>query len=267
MARPKPRSFAPNGSTPAGSTPTGSAAKGSPPAGSAPTGSTADGQVDATAGDLGQSATAANSNRQSRRGNGGRVGQAKAAERRLVPAGKSNAAESASNKASESGARGFSPAVSSAGLVKPGQPSTGRSRGAEPGGTLGGGTSPRGAKRVGKGSRSKGSQVIPEAVAQRMMRRIAIGTGVPSILGMAVFVGSYVLVSRHIFDVPPVATLLASGACFLLGVVGLSYGVLSASWEDSPGTWLGTEQLGVNISRVRSSLRAMRQGGTPPPAS
>jgi hypothetical protein len=83
---------------------------------------------------------------------------------------------------------------------------------------------------------------------------------------MAVFVGSYLLVSRQILDVPPVATLLASGACFLLGVVGLSYGVLSASWEELPGTLLGTEQLAVNISRVRSSLRAMRQGGaTSPP--
>ncbi len=123
-----------------------------------------------------------------------------------------------------------------------------------------------GAKPTASAARSKGSQVIPEAVAQRMLRRIAIATGVPSLLGMGVFVGSYVLVSRQIFDVPPVATLLASGACFLLGVVGLSYGVLSASWEAAPGTLLGTEQLGVNISRVRSSLRAMRQGGTAPPA-
>lgn len=128
-----------------------------------------------------------------------------------------------------------------------------------------GNSRPVGAKSTVKPSRSKGSQVIPEAVAQRMLRRIALATGVPSLLGMGVFVGSYFLVSRQIFDVPPVATLLASGACFLLGVVGLSYGVLSASWEATPGTLLGTEQLGVNISRVRSSLRAMRQGGTTPP--
>ena len=239
MARPKPRSFAPNG------------------------------QDDPSAGDLARSAGAANSRRQSREGSGrrGSVGQPKAGEGGLVQAGKSSSAESTGIQASASGTRGFSPSVSSAGLVNPGQPSSGRAKGVEPAGILGGGTSPRGSKRVGKGARSKGSQVIPEAVAQRMMRRIAIGTGVPSLLGMAVFVGSYLLVSRHIFDIPPVATLLASGACFLLGVVGLSYGVLSASWEDSPGTLLGTEQLAVNISRVRSSLRAMRQGSTPPPPS
>lgn len=108
-------------------------------------------------------------------------------------------------------------------------------------------------------SKAKREQVIPEAVANRMARRIAIATGIPTLLGMGVFVGSYVLVSRQIYDVPPGATLAASGACFLLGLVGLSYGVLSASWEPQPGSLLGGEQLGLNIGRIRQSLAAMRQ--------
>ena len=98
-------------------------------------------------------------------------------------------------------------------------------------------------------------QAIPDAVA----RRIAIATGLPTLMGMAVFVASYVLVSRSILDIPPVATLLTSGACFLLGLVGLSYGVLSASWEESPGTLLGTEQLGTNLKRLGDSVRTSRQ--------
>jgi hypothetical protein len=108
--------------------------------------------------------------------------------------------------------------------------------------------------------RSTGAQAIPEAVANRMARRIALATGLPSLMGMAVFVGSYFLVSRHVLDIPPSATLLASGSCFLLGVLGLSYGVLSASWEEIPGSLLGQEQIGVNISRIRASLQALRQG-------
>jgi hypothetical protein len=103
-------------------------------------------------------------------------------------------------------------------------------------------------------------QVIPEAVASRMARRIAVATGIPTVLGMGVFIGSYVLVSRQILDIPPGATLVASGACFLLGVLGLSYGVLSASWEEQPGSLLGNEQIGVNIGRLRASIRAMRAG-------
>jgi hypothetical protein len=102
-------------------------------------------------------------------------------------------------------------------------------------------------------------QVIPDAVANRMARRIAIATGVPSLMGMGVFIGSYVLVSRQILDIPPGATLAASGGCFLLGLLGLSYGVLSASWEEKPGSLLGTEQLPLNIGRLKESIRAMRQ--------
>jgi hypothetical protein len=113
-------------------------------------------------------------------------------------------------------------------------------------------------------SRASGPQVIPPAVANRMIRRIAVATGVPSLLGMAVFVVSYLLVSRSILEIPPIATLLASGACFLLGLIGLSYGVLSASWESEPGSLLGSEQIGLNIARVRASIRALRQGGKAP---
>ena len=113
-------------------------------------------------------------------------------------------------------------------------------------------------------ARSRGGkprqQVIPDAVANRMARRIAIATGIPTLMGMGVFIASYVVVSRGILDIPPGATLVASGACFLLGLVGLSYGVLSSSWEDTPGSLLGREQIGLNISRLRDSIRAMRQG-------
>ncbi|MEB3326225.1 MAG: PAM68 family protein [Synechococcus sp.] len=109
---------------------------------------------------------------------------------------------------------------------------------------------------------SKAPQGVPDVVANRMARRIAIGTGIPTLMGMGVFVGSYLLVSRQILDIPPSTTLAASGACFFLGVLGLSFGVLSASWEDQPGSLLGTEQIGLNIGRLRSSMKAMPKGGS-----
>jgi hypothetical protein len=112
------------------------------------------------------------------------------------------------------------------------------------------------------GSKPRGSQVIPREVANRMARRIGVATGVPSVMGMGVFIGSYLLVSRGILDVPPVVTLASSGGLFLLGVLGLTYGVLSASWEPAPGSLLGTEQIGVNIARMKASIRAIRQGGS-----
>ena len=104
------------------------------------------------------------------------------------------------------------------------------------------------------------NQAIPKDVANRMARRVAISTGVPSVMGMAVFVISYLLVSRGILDVPPSITLVVSGLFFLLGLAGLSYGVLSASWESQPGTLLGLEHLKPNLQRLRSSIKAQKQG-------
>ena len=111
------------------------------------------------------------------------------------------------------------------------------------------------------GQRTSGQRAIPDAVANRMARRSAIASGFPTLMGMAVFVASYLLVSREIVDIPPAATLLASGGCFLLGLVGLSYGVFSSSWEEQPGSLLGSEQIRVNLSRLRESIRSMRQAG------
>lgn len=147
-----------------------------------------------------------------------------------------------------------------------GEPGSSSGRAApNPGAAKPGSTQPAAAKGGNKApGRSKGraaNQVIPDAVASRMARRIALATGLPTLMGMGVFIASYLLVSRHILDIPPSATLLASGACFLLGLVGLSYGVLSASWEAEPGSLFGSEQIGVNMARIRGSIRAMRQAG------
>jgi len=115
---------------------------------------------------------------------------------------------------------------------------------------------------------ASGGNVIPRAVANRMAVRIAIATGVPSVLGMAVFVASYLLVSRGIFDIPPVLTLAhirAAASCSAWW--GSATECFSASWEDKPGSTLGFEQIGVNIPRLRASIRAMGQGSgskTPP---
>ena len=101
-------------------------------------------------------------------------------------------------------------------------------------------------------------QTIPPVVANRMARRVAICAATPTVFGMATFVVSYWLVTRQIMDVQPAVTLLVSGGFFLLGLLGLSYGLFSSSWLDAPGTLLGFEQIGVNIQRLRNGAVARR---------
>ncbi|MEM1241666.1 MAG: PAM68 family protein [Cyanobacteria bacterium P01_H01_bin.26] len=104
---------------------------------------------------------------------------------------------------------------------------------------------------------------IPEVVSRRMLRRMAIFAGVPTFLGMSSFVVSYILLTQHIAEFPNVVVLLVSLGCFGLGTIGLSYGVLSASWqEEVPGSLLGMSEFSVNFRRLVQGLRKPKQPST-----
>ena len=120
---------------------------------------------------------------------------------------------------------------------------------------------PKGSKKdTGKEAVSKTTSItnqvgIPRYVSDRMARRAAVFTGVPTIAGMSVFVGSYFLITKGIADIAPGLTLVMSGGFFLLGLVGLSFGMLSSSWDRQPGSILGIENISTNIRRLRDSIR------------
>ena len=102
-------------------------------------------------------------------------------------------------------------------------------------------------------------EAIPRYVADRMARRVGVFTGLPTVAGMGVFVGSYLLITKGIADIAPGLTLAGSGFFFLLGLAGLSFGVLSSSWDPQPGSLLGLENLKPNIQRMRQSIKAQKQ--------
>ncbi|MGB8687027.1 MAG: PAM68 family protein [Microcoleus sp.] len=105
----------------------------------------------------------------------------------------------------------------------------------------------------------KQAQSIPEAVSRRMISRIALFCGLPTLLGISTFFVSYLIVSKGLFDLPNTAVLLVSMGCFGLGVLGLSYGLLSASWdEEVPGSSLGWEEFNTNFGRMREVWRAAK---------
>ena len=55
-------------------------------------------------------------------------------------------------------------------------------------------------------SSKRSSSGIPKYVADRMARRIFFTAGIPTILGMSVFVVSYIIVTRNIAEIPPSST-------------------------------------------------------------
>jgi len=104
------------------------------------------------------------------------------------------------------------------------------------------------------------SSAIPEAVSRRMIKRMLVFCGIPSLLGMSTFIVSYLLVSKDIVALPNYAVVLVSMGFLGLGVVGLSYGVLSASWdEDAPGSPLGLSEFSVNFDRMTSAWRSQKK--------
>ena len=100
---------------------------------------------------------------------------------------------------------------------------------------------------------------IPKYVANRMARRIAFTTGIPTLSGMGVFIGSYFLISKGIAEIAPTVTLVSSAMCFLVGLLGLSYGILSASWDFNPGSFLGFENIKPNINRMKDAFKSSKK--------
>ncbi len=101
---------------------------------------------------------------------------------------------------------------------------------------------------------------IPEIVSRRMARRMAFFCGIPTALGMLTLIVSYLIITNHIYKLPNTAVLLVNLGFFGLGVLGLSYGALSASWDENRlGGWFGWQEFTTNATRLTESWRAAKQ--------
>jgi Photosynthesis affected mutant 68 len=108
----------------------------------------------------------------------------------------------------------------------------------------------------------RGSGYIPEVVSQRMIRRALVCCGVPVLTGMSIFIGGYFAIIKHWFPVSNTVVLLTSMACLGLSVIGLSYGILSACWEEDrniKGSLLGWTECKINFGRMAAAYRASKR--------
>ncbi|MEM9271672.1 MAG: PAM68 family protein [Cyanobacteria bacterium P01_F01_bin.143] len=101
---------------------------------------------------------------------------------------------------------------------------------------------------------------IPKAVSRRMARRMAVFSGIPTFLGISSFFIFYWLFSQDILEFPPYLVVFFSAGFFGLGVVGLSYGIFSASWdEDRAGGIVGAAEFKTNFDRTINAWKSERQ--------
>ncbi|WP_017318522.1 PAM68 family protein [Mastigocladopsis repens] len=107
---------------------------------------------------------------------------------------------------------------------------------------------------------TKQEMAIPQVVSQRMIRRVAGFCGIPTALGISSLIVSYLLLTYTGIKLPPIAVLLMNMGLFGLGVLGITYGVLSASWdEDRSGSLLGWNEFTTNWGRMVAVWRETRQ--------
>ncbi len=101
---------------------------------------------------------------------------------------------------------------------------------------------------------------IPATVSKRMIRRMAIFSGIPTALGMSSFFIFYWIVSHEWLEIPSYMVFFVSLGLFALGVLGLSYGIFSTAWdEDRIGGWWGWQEFTANFGRTIRAWRTTRQ--------
>ncbi|CAN6302171.1 unnamed protein product [Urochloa humidicola] len=103
--------------------------------------------------------------------------------------------------------------------------------------------------------------MIPEVVTNRMMRRVGLSVGAPLALGVGFFPLFYYLKAVRKVDVPTWIPFGVSFVFFGAALLGVSYGIVSASWDPArEGSLLGWNEARRNWPVFWESLR----GRSPP---
>lgn len=98
--------------------------------------------------------------------------------------------------------------------------------------------------------------VVPEVVTNRMLKRITFTVGIPFAVGVAFFVLYYYLKAVRKVDVPEWLPLFTSLLTFGSAGAGITYGVLSASWDPArEGSALGWKEAQLNWPVFLQTLR------------
>ena len=102
---------------------------------------------------------------------------------------------------------------------------------------------------------------VPDAVANRMIMRMATFGGVPVFLGIGVFVWFYFQATSEDNVFQPTAVAAATTVPWVLGLLGIGFGALSASWdEEDEGSALGVDVIKLNVGRLEDGVAPAKHG-------
>ena len=114
-----------------------------------------------------------------------------------------------------------------------------------------------------KSSDDASLSAIPDSVSQRMIKRMAIFSGIPTALGRSSLFIFYWVVTNDLLDIPNSVVGAISLGLFGLGVLGLSYGIFSASWDENQvGSLWGWQEFTQNLGRTVKAWRNAREEAT-----
>lgn len=109
-------------------------------------------------------------------------------------------------------------------------------------------------------SLSPDAGVLPEIVANRMLRRILGFAGFPLIFLFSFFAAYFILKYKYDITVLPAVVAYSTLGTITLSGIGITYGIFSSSWdEDIEGTWLGWEEASTNLLRAKDGLFGARE--------
>lgn len=97
---------------------------------------------------------------------------------------------------------------------------------------------------------------VPEVVTNRMLRRVILFMGAPVFTGILLFPFFYWLKVKQDVDLPSWVPYLASSLTFGGGLLGISYGIMSASWDPRrEGSLLGWTEFQANVPLLLDRFR------------
>eukprot|EP00892_Ulva_mutabilis_P000658 jgi/Ulvmu1/10593/UM065_0047.1 len=93
--------------------------------------------------------------------------------------------------------------------------------------------------------------VVDPRVTDRMLRRVILFSGTPVVLGLLLFPFFWYLKVVQKVELPMGTVFVSSGLAFGAGLLGISYGAISASWDPArEGSIWGWNEFRANLAAI-----------------